>query len=778
MSKPITKIDIVGFRGATGTCELDFDPDKDITMLFGENGSGKSTILDAIDVVCNGTVGCLDGISVGQSPGQYLCALGSRPTALQVTVWSNAESWIGTMRRNAISVAGHTERPRVRILRRNRILDLVVAQPSDRYKALQHFIDIAVIEQSESALQQQLTATSRSIDTLTADKLRMSGQLDALWQAEGRPEPGPTAMTWAQSKVTLGIAGLGERHQRLSAVVNAVSGAVTACSEYRTRRSTQQPLVQELETVDAEIAAAPAVAPATAVMLLESLEKARDYIEAERTLDKCPTCLRPIARNELLDTVTNESGQLSALKILADRKVTVRRQLDVAESHLAEALGNLQSKLRTLHEATALGDVPEIANLNIVWPAWGTEDLTAEALLAIGDLIEPVQANLVQQRDSVNRDVSQFNSIREWWAGISETTQKLSELDRIRGGLQRAFEIVHQKRINFTQSILDDIRQEANRLFQVIHPGENIGLEHLKMEEARRGSVSQTGIFHGHTDIPPQAVFSESHLDTLGFSVWLALAKREEPQNTILLIDDIFSSVDSSHLSRVIDLLAAEAPNFLQLIVATHYRLWWDRCQLGHGIQRVHLGRWCVTNGIAAQNMPLVTQQLRLLIANPILDRQAVSSKAGILLESILDDLALLYECSLPRNKMNLYTLGALLNGCSKLFSRHNLTVNINTNWNADGQPELWQPTAARAAYDRVNGMQFIRNQVGCHFNPPGTEIPDNDVREFGTATISLIEALTCPNCGALPTRTAPDGTHLRCTCANRAARMTPVTIP
>jgi len=56
----------------------------------------------------------------------------------------------------------------------------------------------------------------------------------------------------------------------------------------------------------------------------------------------------------------------------------------------------------------------------------------------------------------------------------------------------------------------------------------------------------------------------------------------------------------------------------------------------------------------------------------------------------VLDDLALLYECSLPRNKLNLYTLGALLNGCSKLFLKHNLTIQINANWDVNSQRENW----------------------------------------------------------------------------------------
>ncbi len=777
MSKPITKIQMAGFRGAVGAFELDFDPAKDFVMLFGENGSGKSSILDAVDVVCRGTNGCLDSISVGQNPSKYLCSLGSPPTTLRVTVHSDGDNWTGTMRRNAITVAGPAVKPKVKILRRNAILELVLAQPSDRYKALRHFIDIACVEQSEGSLQQKLSDTDRAITTLIGDKDRMATQLDNLWEAEGRPGPGQTAMAWAEGKVNTGIGGLNDRLNRLKTVTSAFAGAVTAKTNLDTRTAAHDNVGQELSGVDQQIAAAPSVSSATAVKLVASLEKAKAYVEAEPALDKCPTCLRPIGRDSLLATINAEFAQLSGLKTLSDNRQRVQGRANVTASHLDEAKTGLVQALKKVQEVTQAGDLPEVTALNIAWPAWENAAQDTAALINICGKLGTIQASLEQQRDNAQRDVSQFNSTKEWWKGIKDANDRMADLDRIRTGMKRAFDIIHEKRVAFTQGILDGIRQEADRLFQSIHPGENIGLDQLKMEEERRGSVSQTGVFHGHTDIPPQAIFSESHLDTLGFCVWMALAKREAPDQTILLIDDIFSSVDATHLGRVIDLLSAESPTFLQVVVATHYRLWWDRCQNAQGIQRIHLGRWCATNGIAAQNMPRVLDELRAKVGEPVLDRQAVSSKAGILLESILDDLALLYECSLPHNKLNVYTLGALITGCGKLFSRHNLTVQVNANWNVVGQPENWQTTAAKAAYDRVNGLQFIRNQVGCHFSTPGMEIPDSDVRDFGTATIALVEALTCPNCGALATKTATDGTHLRCSCAKKAVRMTPVAI-
>ena len=777
MNNPITKVELAGFRGATAAFGLDFDPQKDMTMLFGENGSGKSSILDAIDIICNGGIGGLDDISVGHSPGQYLCALGSPHTTLRAVIHSGQESWTGTMQRNSVSTIGPDVKPRVKILRRNKVLALVTAQPRDRYDALKHFIDIGVVEQSERALQQKLHGVNSEINNLIATKERQLNQLENVWEAEQRPGPGQTAMEWARDKVNTGITELNAQLEHLRQVVEAIVAVVTAKNDHSFKISIASDSRGDLSEVNQKIQDAPSLNAAIAIHLIESLSKAREYINAESGLDKCPTCQRPIAREELISIVDEQLNRMTELKALSDRRNEAQRQLGAATDIASHAETVFLTALQQLQHVVEADDIPEIVGLNIVWPDWSAEQQDFDTFRAIVEAFESIQPTLEQRRNDAQHNVSQFNSIKEWYRGIWRAESEAANLDRIRHGLQRAFDLIHEKRIAFTQRILDDIAGEANRLFQEIHPNERMVLATLSMDEARQGSVHQIGTFHGHNDIPPQAVFSDSHLDTLGFCVWLALAKRESPENTVILIDDIFSSVDASHLGRVIDLLSAEGKNFLQVIVATHYRLWWDRCQNAQGIQRVHLGSWTMANGICAQNMPRITEQLRQLAADQVLDRQAVSSKAGILLESILDDLALLFERPLPRNNRNEYTLGALLNACTKLFSRHSLTAHRNLNWNADGQPEDWQPMGATAAFDKVSGLQFIRNQVGCHFNLPGFEIPDNDVRAFGQATVEMVDALTCPNCGCLGTKVANDGTHLRCSCSKRAIRMTPVTV-
>ncbi len=57
--KKISKLVLTKFRGATTETVLGFDDEKPIVLIFGENGRGKSTIIDAIDFVCNKSAGSI-----------------------------------------------------------------------------------------------------------------------------------------------------------------------------------------------------------------------------------------------------------------------------------------------------------------------------------------------------------------------------------------------------------------------------------------------------------------------------------------------------------------------------------------------------------------------------------------------------------------------------------------------------------------------------------------------------------------------------------------------
>jgi len=776
MARPITKLELAGFRGATAHFELSFNPAKTLTVLFGENGSGKSTILDAIDVVFNKNLGSLEGVSAGQNRIQYLPTVGAPPSTLQVRAHSGDVSWTATVQHKRLSVVGPEDMPHVRVLRRNKVLLLVTAQPAERYDALKRFIDVGVVEQSEKALQKKLQSIGKEIDRLVESEQNYVEQLEQAWNAEAQPGSGSSATKWAEEKVGKGIAHLNSQLSLLKTALEVVKNAVVAAADHDTKKSIAAGCKEALEEIEERIRDTPGLSAANAIRLIESLTKAKQYIDNEPALDRCPTCQRPILRDRLVSIVESQLNQMKELKELNDQRNQALKKLNKANTDLVATQETFVTAMRDLQATIAGVDIPEVLELAVRWPDWSTEKTPLEALHPIAKAFESLEPALQLRRDGAQRDVNQFNFIKQTHENIREAHNGAEELSRIQDGLQRTFNLIHEKRLAFTQQILDDIAGEANRLFHAIHPDEDIDLEALSMDQSRRSSIEQIGVFHGHKDVPPQAVFSDSHLDTLGFCVWLALAKRESPESTVVVIDDIFSSVDAPHLIRVVDLLSQECHNFLQVIVATHYRLWWDRCQGAGNIQRIHLGSWTMEHGISAKHTPLITDELQNLLAKPVLDRQAVSSKSGVLLERTLDEIAFLYKRPLPRNKLGQYTLGELAQACSKVFSKYRLTVKRNIHWD-DGEPEEWETMDVTVPFHKISDLKFIRNQVGCHFNVAGLEISDADVRRFGCATLDFVNALTCPSCGYLATKVANDGTHLRCSCPKRPVRMTPVTI-
>ena len=151
-------------------------------------------------------------------------------------------------------------------------------------------------------------------------------------------------------------------------------------------------------------------------------------------------------------------------------------------------------------------------------------------------------------------------------------------------------------------------------------------------------------------------------------------------------------------------------------------------------------------------------------IAAAPFDRQVSASKAGILLEAILDNLALQYRCRVPRTHDGSYTLGELLDGTESLFKK--LEIH-RPDLDGLGKPKIpaqYVSANCVAITSQIRSLNFLRNQVGAHFNMAGAAIADADVQLFSDLTVKLAEALSCPTCGQIPgKKVAP---HFQCSCA------------
>jgi len=394
-------------------------------------------------------------------------------------------------------------------------------------------------------------------------------------------------------------------------------------------------------------------------------------------------------------------------------------------------------------------------------PPTGT-DLDSAGYLADVERLRPMVVKSIEAKEE--RQYQQ-NIIATNVRAVDDSTASLSELQGKAKRLEAISAVVEGVRKTYINGVLTQISGSAAAMYARIHPEEPIGSVSLFLKQAAVGSLELSGSFASTQGIPPQAYYSESHLDTLGVCVFLATAQRDK--DAIVVLDDVFTSVDDAHLSRILELLHDEATNVGHLIITTHYRGWRDRYKYARGpaanSQLIELLPWAHGHGIRHTKVRLSVEELKEAIAMEPLDRIGVAARAGILLEAVLDDLTLRYRCRMPRLLETHYTLGDFFGGIDSKLSKSMFITRPTGDIPLD--PPLQQ----------LASLTFLRNKVGCHFDLAGSNISDKDVRLFGEVTLTLANAMICEACGESPQR-EKKGQYWQCSCG--LTKLTPVVRP
>jgi len=104
-------------------------------------------------------------------------------------------------------------------------------------------------------------------------------------------------------------------------------------------------------------------------------------------------------------------------------------------------------------------------------------------------------------------------------------------------------------------------------------------------------------------DKDPRAYFSEGHLDSLGLCLFLAAVRIFNPPGSLLVLDDVLTSIDKEHRRRVGELLFSEFNDF-QIILTTHDDHWNELLQssaramgLQSQWQYIQINGWTVDSG-------------------------------------------------------------------------------------------------------------------------------------------------------------------------------------
>jgi energy-coupling factor transporter ATP-binding protein EcfA2 len=743
MSKgSLKKLTIEHLRGSVQPFKFPFEKGKKMTFIYGENGTGKSTICDAFEFLGKGKVGSLENRGLGKT-NRYWQTIGKKPSDVSVSLETTTGSCLGTIGKTEVIVVPLDQRPPVEVLRRSQIQSLVEAKPAERYAAISRFVDVSGAEASEGSLRELIRNIENSRGVAIARVQENQEAIQQFWEAAERPGSDP--ITWAVAEVKRDPTAF---DADIKAIGN-LQAAYARLTEYpdrieKSKKSLQAAVASKGEAQQKfEVTLAKTAGDAAEVVGV--LQAAKSYLNKHASPAVCPLCESAEKIAGLSERISARLTSFSVLQTAQGIQKSKEQEVKVASTQLEtvqkDALKVAAEFFTCTGQYTWPTDIPLPANpvpkdLD-QWAAWLTDSLAL-----------PVAW---KKAETARQDKKQFiSTLKRALGTYKDNYIAQKELDVLLPRIKRALEIAEEERRRFTDATLGKIAAEVGRLYEIVHPGEGLNKISLELDPNKRASLEIGASFCGKSGTPPQAYFSDSHLDTLGLCIFLALAAMDKPGETILVLDDVLASIDEPHVERLIEMLYDEAAQFRHCILTTHYRPWKQKLRWGwlrNGqCQFVELTKWTETNGIALIRSTPDIERLRSLLAETPPDPQLVCAKAGFILEFALNFLTQHYECSVPLRPGGLYTIGDLLPAVDKKL-RQALKVEVHKGNDADGNA-IYESIALAPYLDELTRIAQARNVFGCHFNALSFELLDADALGFGQQVLELLNILTDEQAG------------------------------
>lgn len=741
MPNHITSLNITGLRGVSQTLTLTLE--KPLTLIYGENGTGKTSICDSVDFIGNGEVGSLSDISTGGQKHRYWPFIDSPAANINVYLeLKDGQNWTATSAGRSVNVTNEDTRPQVKVWRRKQLIDLILAKPADRFSVIKPFIDISEIENSEAKLRE----LKREVDSeINSASQRIAENLLILNNI--RKSAGDTTLTdieWATKELEVPIEDVDDEIlgvQGLAHQIGLLVSAIGILSEQK------QALDQAIETNDEakqEYAKVRDDFDEKVEQTIDVLTASQQYFHEHNDINECPVCLSKENINGLSEAIDQKLNTLAEVSRTKIRVAQTERNKESAAADVEESTEAANNALKIFKDGInklepyaesyeIIADALEVNNL---------EDVNITKLENIKQRLEARGSSLAEAKGARNSLQAALDAYNENMAYQSQSSAK-------RPVVERLLEIHETKRKAYVDGILASIAGEVGRLYEQIHEGEGLNRIALQLDPGRRASLEIQSEFLTHP-VPPGAYFSNSHLDSLGLCILIAIAKLEGAENTILVMDDILGSIDEPHVDRIIELLYAESPNFLHMLVTTHYQAWHFKIRRGQlrnaNCQLVELGKWDSGTGVTVRDSG---RSLLVILEKCVRDHpnepEPIASHAGHLLEQLGDFIVSKYACSVPK-RITGNTLNDYLDALKPKFIQH-LKAYIRQE-GATPEEVTYIEVQLSPIIEELKDIYQVRNTTGSHYNEMANHMPVADILRFGELVIELCNALICPDNG------------------------------
>ncbi|NUO07363.1 MAG: hypothetical protein HUU08_01590 [Candidatus Brocadia sp.] len=313
--------------------------------------------------------------------------------------------------------------------------------------------------------------------------------------------------------------------------------------------------------------------------------------------NRCPLCLQDKNREELIDELRKRLEELTIVKkekqSALDEKNTTQRFVQEAITEINNALkeksllldenSDLRKKVERLKEiiSTALEKLQK-TDLSEIEQISKFEDFISLDMTYLQDLISSLadkKAKIItgKKDDLIFTIYSKIFSVRQFYDEIKSMKKASEVLTKQQQSMELIYNEFVKKQREGLCAFLESISSDMNDLYLFMNTSENVSaIELIPLDEDDEFvGITLQFKFHGKPESPPHKYLSESHLNCLGICLFLASVKAFNKFNKFIILDDVISSFDTNHRARFARLLV-EKFNDYQIFLFTHEKDWFE----------------------------------------------------------------------------------------------------------------------------------------------------------------------------------------------------------
>lgn len=620
MPTKIKKISITGLRGVQKTMELPLS-EKSI-LLYGDNGTGKSSISDSVEWFFNDSVSHLSGSEIELKDAMRNANLNTTDVSSvemdfskttfssDKTLASKKGKLVTDYSNSSTEFDEYIEKTKSEnlVLRYQFLTDFIDKTKGDKLKSLSDVIGFAEVNKTKEVLKKAYNSIKSEIKNQNYEaqiNTQKEIQIQKIGATIGVEKDLFEKLNEIITPLKLGVTI--KSFKDIDAVLKLLQAPANTkvLNELRFLENCKNTLIilkSESELLSSEYEKyylefnkiADDVQGIMQVFFAELLKAGSTVIEKYHADETCPLCLQPKEKKELLKDIQRrlkeieESSKKKAVFDLAKQTITKFsaeriKRLDILRSDahynekafepIKKAIDDLVIKFSAYEKAgnekvTSGNKISDVKGLKL-------KDSDFTIIDSLTSKIVVIQTALSKDNNAVT--YSNISSAKEAFQRIKKFEKEKKVLEEQRASMEIIYNEFVKKQKEGLENFIATFSGKINEFYQFMNPGEQF--QELKIvtigEEDELNGITIQYKYNGSWVSPPQKYFSESHLNCFGLSFFLASVIAFNKENKFLFLDDVISSFDSNHRIRFANLLFEKFADY-QIILLTHENEWYQ----------------------------------------------------------------------------------------------------------------------------------------------------------------------------------------------------------